>query len=376
MPMRSAFRYILPVLSGCLLASCDRAATVVSARSDAAEGQKLSFNTHIQPILSENCYHCHGPDSGTREPKSEPLRLDREKYAFEKREDGNPVIVKGDPGASLLIRLLKTQNSEEVMPPPKSHKELTPEQIATIERWVSEGAEYEEHWSFIAPQKAPIPPVTHPELVNNPVDAFIQDKLAKNHLSPRPVEDPRVLIRRVSLDLTGLLPDAADVEAFSKEPSDVNYQKYLEKLFSTQAYAEHRTRYWLDYSRYADTHGLHFDNVRSIWPYRDYVIRSFAQNKPYNDFVREQLAGDMIPAKTADTWIATGYVRCNVSTNEGGTIPEEILANNTRDRAEAFGAAFLGLTVGCAACHDHKFDPTAQKDFYSLAAFFNNTAEK
>ncbi|RYD22747.1 MAG: DUF1553 domain-containing protein [Verrucomicrobiaceae bacterium] len=377
MLMRPAFRYFLPVLSGCLLSACDRSGSApVAAKSAAPEGQKLSFNTHIQPILSENCYHCHGPDSGTREPKSEPLRLDREKYAFQNREDGKPVIVKGDPGASLLVRLLKTQNSEEVMPPPKSHKELTPEQIATIERWVSEGAEYEEHWSFIPPKKAATPPVSHPEMVNNPVDAFIQQKLAKQNLTPRPLEDPRVLIRRASLDLTGLLPDAADVEAFAKDPSDANYQNYLEKLFASQSYAEHRTRYWLDYSRYADTHGLHFDNVRSIWPYRDYVIRSFAQNKPYDDFVREQLAGDMIPAKTADTWIATGYVRCNVSTNEGGTIPEEIHANNTRDRAEAFGAAFLGLTVGCAACHDHKFDPTAQKDFYSLAAFFNNTAEK
>lgn len=375
--MKPAFHFLFPVLSGCLLASCDRAATVTATSGAAVPaGQELSFNTHIQPILSENCYHCHGPDSGTREPKSEPLRLDREKYAFENREDGKPVIVKGDPGASLLIRLLKTQDSEEIMPPPKSHKELTPEQIATVERWVAEGAEYEEHWSFIPPKKAPVPPVSHPEQVNNPVDAFIQQNLAKNNLTPRPPEDPRVLIRRASLDLTGLLPDPADVEAFAKDASDAAYQKYLEKLFASQSYAEHRTRYWLDYSRYADTHGLHFDNVRSIWPYRDYVIRSFAQNKPYDDFVREQLAGDMIPAKSADTWIATGYVRCNVSTNEGGTIPEEILANNTRDRAEAFGAAFLGLTVGCAACHDHKFDPTAQKDFYSLAAFFNNTAEK
>jgi len=263
-----------------------------------------------------------------------------------------------------------------MMPPPKSHKKLTAQQIATLERWVAEGAVYEEHWSFIPPKRPATPVVSHPELVTNPVDAFIQESLAKKGLTPAPPEDPRVLVRRASLDLTGLLPDPADVEAFVKNPTDAAYTSYLEKLFRTPAYAEHRTRYWLDYSRYADTHGLHFDNVRSIWPYRDYVIRSFAANKPYDQFIREQLAGDLIPTTTADTWIATGYIRCNVSTNEGGTIPEEVHANNTRDRAEAFGAAFLGLTVGCAACHDHKFDPTAQKDFYSLAAFFNNTAEK
>lgn len=339
-------------------------------------GAPISFNESIQPILSENCYHCHGPDSGTREPKKEPLRLDREKFAFKNREDGKPVIVKGDAGASLLVKLIKSKNPDEVMPPTKSHNQLTPEEIALLERWVAQGAKYEEHWSFIPPVKPPVPDVAKPAVVKNTVDSFIEEKLEQNQLSIQSVEDPRVLVRRAALDLTGLLPDVADVEKFAKDPSDAAYAAYLEKLFASPAYAEHRTRYWLDYSRYADTHGIHFDNVRSIWPYRDYVIRSFAANKPYDQFVREQLAGDLIPAKTADTWIATGYVRCNLSTNEGGTIPEEIQVNKTRDRAEAFGAAFLGLTVGCAVCHDHKFDPTAQKDFYSLGAFFNNTAEK
>jgi len=342
----------------------------------APAGDVISFNKSIQPILSENCYHCHGPDSGTREPKKEPLRLDREKYAFNNRENGKPVIIKGDPAASLLVKLLKSKDPDEVMPPPKALHQLTAEQIKTIETWVAQGAVYEEHWAFIPPKRATVPTVAHPELVNNPIDAFVQAKLASSGLSPRPDEDPRTLIRRATLDLTGLLPEPADVEAFAKDPSEQAYQAHLKKLFASAAYAEHRTRYWLDYARYADTHGLHFDNVSSVWPYRDYVIRSFAANKPFNQFVREQLAGDLIPAPTADTWIATGYIRCSVSSNEGGTIPEELLVNNTRDRAEAFGADFLGLTVGCAACHDHKFDPTAQKDFYSLGAFFANTAEK
>lgn len=336
----------------------------------------ITYNESVQPILSENCFHCHGPDSGTREPKKAPLRLDREKYAFEARENGQPVIVKGKPDASLLIKLLKTKDPDEVMPPPKSHRQLTAEQIQTLETWVAQGAVYEEHWSFIPPKRPAVPKAAHPEQVINPVDAFVQSKLASVGLTPPPQEDPRTLIRRATLDLTGLLPDAADVEAFAKDPSPAAYQAYLQKLFATPAYAEHRARYWLDYSRYADTHGLHFDNVSSVWPYRDYVIRSFAANKPFDRFVREQLAGDLIPNADADAWIATGYIRCNVSSNEGGAIPEELLVNNTRDRAEAFGAAFLGLTVGCAACHDHKFDPTAQRDFYSLGAFFANTAEK
>ncbi|MCU0780343.1 MAG: DUF1553 domain-containing protein [Akkermansiaceae bacterium] len=350
------------------------ATSTVAAEPDA--GQKLSFNTHIQPILSEYCYHCHGPDSGTREPKSSPLRLDRPEFAFQPRPDGQPAIVKGKPGDSLLVKLMRTEDPDLVMPPPKSHKKLTAGQIATIERWIAQGADYEEHWSFIPPQRPAVPAAAKPELVRNPVDAFIQKQLAEKGLAPQPADDPRSLIRRASLDLTGLLPDPADVEAFAANPSEEAYLAYLDKLFATPAYAEHRARYWLDYSRYADTHGLHFDNLRAIWPYRDYVIRSFSAHKPYDEFVREQLAGDLIPATGADTWIATGYIRCNVSTNEGGTIPEEIHAGNTRDRAEAFGAAFLGLTIGCASCHDHKFDPVSQKDFYSLAAYFNNTSEK
>ncbi len=374
--MKPVFSRLIPLLGGCLLAGCDRPLAAEVNGDALPAGAPISFNTHIQPILSENCYHCHGPDSGTREPKKEPLRLDREKHAFEPREDGKPAIIKGDAGASLLVRLIKSKNPDDVMPPPKSHNQLTADEIALLEKWVDQGAVYEEHWSFIPPQRAEIPQVPHPEAVRNPVDSFLQSGLAKVGIPPAPVEDPRVLARRAALDLTGLLPDPADVELFAKDPTEAAYSAYLEKLFATPAYAEHRTRYWLDYSRYADTHGLHFDNVRSIWPYRDYVIRSFAANKPYDRFIREQLAGDLIPATTADTWIATGYIRCNVSTNEGGTIPEEVHANNTRDRTEAFGAAFLGLTVGCASCHDHKFDPTAQKDFYSLAAFFNNTSEK
>lgn len=375
----------IPVLlSGLALTACDRfskpsegaaAPTSVVEVSPVSGDTPLSFNTHIQPILSEYCYHCHGPDAGTREPADNPLRLDIEEHAFEIRANDLPVIVRGDPGSSLLMELIKSKDSRTIMPPPAAHKELGPDQIALLERWIAEGAPYEEHWAFVAPVRA-TEPAGGGNWARRPIDSFIHAKLAEIGLKPSPPEDPRTLARRAALDLTGLLPNPADVERFAANPTEAAYEAFLDKLFDSPAYAEHRARYWLDYSRYADTHGLHLDNARSIWPYRDYVIRSFAAHKPYDQFVREQLAGDLLPAKSAEEWIATGYIRCNVSTNEGGTIPEEIHADKTRDRAEAFGAAFLGLTVGCAACHDHKFDPISQRDFFSLAAFFNNTAER
>ncbi len=383
--MKSIYSLVVSVAAGFALSGCERPAEakVAAALGDHASATvkaeaigPISFNDSIQPILSENCYHCHGPDSGTRQPEKEPLRLDREKFAFQDREDGKPVIMKGDAAASLLVQLINSKDEDEVMPPKKSHNQLTPEEIALVAAWVDQGAKYEEHWAFIPPVRPAVPVLANAKSVRNPIDALVEEKLEEKGLTLQLQEAPRELIRRAALDLTGLLPEPADVEAFVANPTDAAYEAYLDKLFASPAYAEHRARYWLDYSRYADTNGLHFDNLRSIWPYRDYVIRSFAANKPYDQFVREQIAGDLIPAKTADTWIATGYIRCNVSTNEGGTIPEEVQFNKTRDRAEAFGATFLGLTVGCAVCHDHKFDPTAQKDFYSLGAFFDNTQEK
>ncbi|MBK1881542.1 DUF1553 domain-containing protein [Luteolibacter pohnpeiensis] len=354
--------------------------TEKTAKAAAAEkttaSAPVSFNADIQPILSEYCYHCHGPDSGSREPKDEPLRLDQPEMVFAVRKNGKPVIVKGDPASSLFMHRIQADKASDLMPPPDLHKPLPPEKIALLEQWISEGAVFEKHWAFIPPVRPKTPENQEASWEKNPIDAFVLHRLQQHHLTPAPKEDPRTLIRRASLDLTGLLPDPADVEAFAKNPTDEAYQAYLDRLFASPTYAENRARYWLDYARYSDTHGLHFDNYRSIWPYRDYVIRSFAANKPFDQFVKEQLAGDLLPDSTADSLIATGYIRSNVSTNEGGTIPEEIHVNNTRDRTEAFGATFLGLTVGCAACHDHKFDPTSQKDFYSLGAFFNNTAEK
>jgi hypothetical protein len=364
----------LPAIHSLVLGSA--LAAQAGAETPATNQGGISFNDSIQPLLSEACYHCHGPDSGTREPKDEPLRLDREEFAFQPRADGKPVMIPGKPDESALIQLIRSTDPEKRMPPLKAHRQLKPEEIALLERWVGEGAKYEEHWSFLPPVKKPLPEIAGDTWSRNPIDRMVLAKLKANGLSPAPPEDPRILIRRAALDLTGLLPEPADVDAFAANPTDAAYEAYLDKLLASPRSAEHRARYWLDYVRYSDTHGLHFDNIRSIWPYRDYLIRAFQQNKPFDRFLTEQLAGDLLPAATVDELVATGYIRANVSTNEGGTIPEEIHINNTRDRAEAFGATFLGLTVGCSACHDHKFDPTSQKDFYSLSAFFHNTAEK
>jgi mono/diheme cytochrome c family protein len=359
---------------------CDRRSTSTEtgaagqgSRVASVTPAKVTFNAHIQPILAENCYHCHGPDSGSRKAE---LRLDRAEYAFAPHPKRGPAIVAGAPDKSPLVTRIESTDEKERMPPPEAHKTLTPEELALLRRWVQEGAEYEEHWAFIAPRR-PAPPSTGlPPGGRNPIDAFIRASLAGTGLTPAPEADRTSLIRRVTFDLTGLPPTPEEVRAFIADTAPGAYERVVDRLLASPRYGEHRARYWLDYVRYADTHGLHFDNVRAIWPYRDYVISAFNRNVPFDQFMREQLAGDLLPARTVDEVVATGMLRCNLTTNEGGTITEEIFVNQTRDRVESFGVAFLGLTTGCAACHDHKFDPVTQKDFYSLAAFLGNTVEK
>jgi mono/diheme cytochrome c family protein len=340
----------------------------------AAAPAKLSFNEHIQPVLAEYCYHCHGVDSGSRKAG---LRLNRAEFALKPLEKSGPAIVPGKPDESPLIQRIESTDEKKRMPPAEAHKTLSPEHIALLRQWIAEGAEYEEHWAFITPKRAPVPKIENRKAkIENPIDAFVQARLAKEKLTPAPEADRRALIRRVTLDLTGVIPTAAEVDAFVADKSPDAYGSLVDRLLASPRWGEHRTRYWLDYVRYADTHGIHFDNYRAIWPYRDYVVRAFNANKPFDAFVREQLAGDLLPARTFDELAATGFVRNNMTTNEGGTITEEVYVNQTRDRVEAFGATFLGLTTGCAACHDHKFDPITQKDHYSLAAFLGNTLEK
>ncbi len=333
---------------------------------------RLSFNQTIQPILSENCYACHGPDPGSRKAG---LRLDRADFAYAPHEKFGPAIVPGKPDKSPLIRRVESDDPKERMPPPEAHRTLDPEQIALLRRWVKDGAVYEQHWSFIPPKLPAVPTPKNRQWTKDPIDSFILDRLEKEGLTPSEEADRSTLIRRVTYDLTGLPPTPKEVDAFLTDRSPNAYEKVVDRLLASPRYGEHRAHYWLDVARYGDTHGIHLDNLRSIWPYRDYVIKSYNQNKPFDQFVREQLAGDMLPQKNLDTLVASAFMRAGISSGEGGTLIEELRVNNKRERAEAFGAAFLGLTTGCAVCHDHKFDPTTQKDFYQLTAFFNNLTE-
>jgi len=335
----------------------------------------LSFNESIQPILSANCYSCHGPDSSSRKAQ---LRLDRQETAFKAHGKYSAAIVPGQPDESPLVERIEAKDPRERMPPPEAHKTLKAEEIALLRQWVKEGAHYEPHWSFIAPKRPVVPPdiavAGHP-WAQNEIDRFVLDKLAAEKLVPSEEADKISLIRRVTYDLTGLPPTPQEVSAFIADTAPNAYENVVDRLLASPRYGEHRAHYWLDYVRYADTNGLHRDNYRSVWPYRDYVIGAFNSNMPFDRFVREQLAGDLLPEQSTDTLVATGYIRSNPTTNEGGVIPEEVQFNLARDRVETFGVTFLGLTTGCAVCHDHKFDPTTQKDFYQLAAFMNNTAE-
>jgi hypothetical protein len=302
------------------------------------------------------------------------LRLDTRDGAFAQRKTG-ALIVAGKPEASLVIQRITHTDKARRMPPEFSHKTLTAKQIDTLKRWVAEGAAWKELWSFTAPIKPKPPVVANKAWVRSPIDAFILSKLGKQALTPAAPADRRTLIRRVTLDLTGLPPDPKDVEAFVKDSSPKAYEKVVDRLLASEHWGEHRGRYWLDAARYADTHGLHIDNYREMWPYRDWVIRAFNQNMPFDQFTLEQVAGDLLPNPTMDQRIATGFHRCNVTTNEGGVIPEEVEAIYAKDRVDTTGTVFLGLTIGCATCHDHKFDPISQKDFYSMAAFFRNTTQ-
>lgn len=343
--------------------------TVLFVGVSANAATKLDFNRDIRPILSDNCFACHGFDAKKRKAD---LRLDTAEGAYAVI-DGVQAIKPGDVKASSIIARIVSTDADEVMPPPESHKKIAPKQLETLKLWISQGAEYEQHWAFEKPMKAAVPEVSGK--VRNAVDAFIQHRLESEGLTPAAEASKEVLIRRVTLDLTGLPPTPVEVDAFLADQGADAYEKVVERLLKSERYGEHMARYWLDVARYADTHGLHLDNERSMWPYRDWVARAFNDNLPYDQFTRWQLAGDLLPNATVDQQIASGFNRCNVTTSEGGSINEEFIFRYAVDRADTTVAVWMGLTAGCAVCHDHKFDPITQKDFYSLYAFFNSTAD-
>jgi mono/diheme cytochrome c family protein len=346
------------------------AALFAFARSASAGSDTVSYNNQIGPILSEHCFRCHGPDSATRKPKKHPLRLDRGELAYELRDDGKPVIIKGDPGASELVRRI-TATDDDVMPPASEHKPMTTAEIALIKQWISQGGKYQKHWSLIPPVMSPVP-MDGAAWARSPIDNFVARKLAQNGLAPNPEEDKARLYRRLSFDLTGLPPSPRELEKFVRSGSDKAYEKAVDRMLASDAGAEHFTRLWLDAVRYADTQGIHLDYARSVWPYRDWVIAAFKTNMPFDQFTIEQIAGDMLPGATERQKIASGYNRLLETTSEGGAIPEEYAAVYAKDRVDTTSAVWLGLTIGCATCHDHKFDPITTKDFYSMTAFFRN----
>jgi len=346
-------------------------ATVLACpRDTSADGEIVSYNNQIGPILSEHCFHCHGPDSAARKPKKHPLRLDREEFAYEPRDDGKPVMIKGDPAASELIRRI-TATDDDVMPPAVEQKPLKPEEIALLKQWISQGGKYEKHWSLIPPVK-PVTPADGAGWARNPVDNFVARKLAQNGLAPNPQEQNARLYRRLSFDLTGLPPSPRELEEFVRSDSDKAYEKAVDRMLASDASAEQFTRLWLDAVRYADTQGIHLDFARSVWLYRDWVINAYKSNMPFDKFTVEQIAGDMLPGATRQQKFASGYGRMLETTSEGGAIPEEYAAIYAKDRVDTTTAVWLGLTAGCATCHDHKFDPITMKDYYSLTAFFRN----
>lgn len=340
--------------------------------AQAATEQKLDFNRDIRPILSDNCFACHGFDARTRKAD---LRLDTPEGAYA-AIDGVFPVKPGDAAASSIIHRALSTDEDDVMPPPETNKKLTVAQINLLKRWIQEGAEYQKHWSFEPPVKVAPPAVPTANVpVRNGIDHFIQARLAIEGLEPAPEATKETLIRRVTLDLTGLPPTLEEIDAFLADASPDAYEKVVTRLLKSERYGEHMGRYWLDAARYADTHGLHLDNERSMWPYRDWVVRAFNENLPFDDFTIWQLAGDLLPEATMDQKIASGFNRCNVTTSEGGSINEEFVFRYAVDRTDTTIAVWMGLTAGCAVCHDHKFDPITQKEFYQLYAFFNSAAD-
>jgi hypothetical protein len=332
----------------------------------------VEFNRDIRPILSNNCYPCHGPDKAKRKAG---LRLDTEDGARAELGDGRRAIVPGDAGKSQLVQRVTAADTARRMPPAVTGKTLTERQIALLRRWIEQGAKWQKHWSLLAPVPPPLPPVRHPEWVRNPIDAFILARLESEELVPSSEADRTTLIRRVTLDLTGLPPTPTEVDVFLADSSPDAYEKVVDRLLASPRFGERMASRWLDAARYADTNGYQNDGERFMWRWRDWVIDAFNANMPFDQFTVEQIAGDMLPNPTLAQRIATGFNRNHRGNAEGGIIPEEYAVEYVVDRVETTATVWLGLTMGCARCHDHKFDPISQKEFYRAFAYFNNVPE-
>ncbi|HEY7153633.1 MAG TPA: DUF1549 domain-containing protein, partial [Gemmataceae bacterium] len=331
---------------------------------------EVDFSRDILPILSDKCFHCHGPDTRARKAK---LRFDTKEGAFRLRK-GKAVIVPGNSAASEMVRRVSADEDER-MPPPESNRVLTSKQIDLLRKWVDEGAKWGQHWAFEPPRRPPVPRTRLHGWTRNDLDAFVLARLEKEDLRPSSEAPRTAWLRRVTLDLTGLPPTLAEIDAFLEDQSANAYEKVVDRLLSSPRYGERQASAWLDLARYADTHGYQMDRYRAMWPWRDWVIRAFNRNLPYDRFITWQLAGDLLPNATKEQRLATAFNRLHLQNEEGGVVEEEFRVSYVVDRVNTFGTAFLGLTFDCTRCHDHKFDPLTQKDYYSLFAFFQNIDE-
>jgi Protein of unknown function (DUF1549)/Planctomycete cytochrome C len=334
--------------------------------------ERVDFALQIRPILAENCFGCHGADTQRRQAD---LRLDTPAIATLKTSSGKPLIVSGKPSESELWQRIISLDEKVQMPPPTSGHRLSESQRESIQRWILGGGQWQEHWAYVAPQRAPVPTHEATTWPRNAIDHFIYAALRAQQLTPSAEADRATLLRRLSLDLTGLPPTIAEQHAFLSDTSSDAYEKQVDRLLASPRYGERMAQIWLDLARYADTHGFHSDSHRDMWRWRDGLIASFSANQPYDQFTREQLAGDLIPNATLEQRIASGFQRLHMINFENGAIAEEYRTEYVVDRVVTLGTVWLGQTWQCARCHDHKHDPISQRDFYRLFAYFNNVPE-
>lgn len=335
----------------------------------------LDYNIDVKPILSDKCFACHGPDKAKQKAG---LRLDIAKFAYADlpEDKGKVAIDPGNPEGSELFHRILSADPKYIMPSPESHHTLTATEKATLIKWIKDGAVYKPHWAFVKPVKPDVPDVDDKNsTINNPIDNFVLAKLQQKNLLPSKQAGKELLLRRVSLDLTGLPPTLKDIDDFLKDNSPNAYEKQVDRLLNSPHYGEKMAVDWLDVARYADSHGYTVDRLRDMSPYRDWVIKAFNSNFPYDKFIQWQLAGDLMPHPTRDMIIATAFNRNHQQNMEGGIVEEEFQTEYVIDRTNTFGTAMLGMSVGCAKCHDHKFDPISQKNYYQLFSFFNNVKE-
>jgi len=358
--------------------SCQQDNSSISGQENSLSKQhipdQIDFNFHVKPILSDRCFTCHGPDNNTVEAG---LSFATEESAFAALGDHKDhyAIVPFQPDSSSLVYRIFTDDVDDVMPPPESNLALENYEKEILKKWIEQGAEWKEHWSFIPPKQPPIPEINNSDWTNNEIDHFILKKLEDNGIAPNDQASKEKLLRRLSFDLTGLPPSLKELNDFLEDESSNAIDTQIDRLLSTDAYGEHMAVQWLDIARYADSHGYQDDLERVTWPWRDWVIHAFNKNLSYKDFVTWQLAGDLLPDASREQIIATTFNRNHKITQEGGVIPEEYRTEYVADRAQTFGTAFLGLTMECSRCHDHKYDPLSQQNYYQLFSFFNNIPE-